>query len=628
MHKSFKLRIVQLDLARQMETTGFIKRFIDFIAGNGYNTLALYLEGRIKTPAFQFMPDDESYTQAEMREIVSYASARDIDVIPVISTLGHAELFLKCPELAALAENREEGTGRFGSDSKHVFCPSLNATYQFLEKYLSEISEIFPSSYFHAGCDESWDIGCCGICRNRLQNGETCAGIFAQHLLESHRIITKKLGKRMIIWDDMFEYYPQALEMLPRNVILACWQYHDNVEKTTGHFNNRTVTDSLAHYDRLGFDYLICPADYTLHNVESFTAYGTKHHPLGGWMTTWEKSESFMLQSMPLIAYAGQVWSDLANDDYDLVLQDVVNGIFGIGDELFFQAVKAVCSRGLYLERRTGMDAFLTRQENNVDYSRMRLADVLLTVLPGYLENVKASSRDILEEIVLSLRSERISYELDNLLPQFFNRGSDIQKLTGMLNSIIVRIEAVGRARVEMWKRIRPGIVPCKMAEGYEYYLKSMSEVSATAEKCGYLKIHFMLPDQYSAQTVRVFIKYAGEDAWEKIGQGVFKESAVADCFYNKLFMIDKVKAPEALKIETLRYGGQGFTYFEAENSQGRFVPAEVRNITGKVSEPENLLSHDWRWSFAGERDTLKAFLNPELAEVIHGFEIVFKKEE
>ncbi len=625
---SFKIRAVQLDLARQMETIDFIKGFIDFIASNGYNTLALYLEGRIRTPSFPYPADNESYTTEQMREIVSYAGTRNIDVIPVISTLCHVGGFLRYPELAGLAEVRGDYNGRFGDKTLWTFCPSQSGTINFLENYLSEVSAIFPSPYFHAGCDEDWDMGGCELCRARLQNGETCSDIFAKHLLAIHQIVANKLGKRMIVWDDMFEYYPQALEMIPRDMIMACWQYQDDVEKTRGHFNNRAVADSLAHYDRLGFDYLICPADYTIHNVESFTGYGAKHQPLGGWLTTWEKSESFMLQSMPAIAYAGRLWESGVSGNYGQVMQDAINSIFGFADELFFQSVKAVCSNGLYLERRTNLNTFLTKRENNGDYGRARLADVLLAVLPGYLDKVKTASRDILEEIVLSLRGEQISYELDKLLPEFFKRGADMLELSEKLNTIITRIDVVGQARVAMWQRIRPGLTPCKMATVYENYLKNMREIPGLAAKHGFLKIHFMQPDQYSAQTTRIFIKYAGDDTWEKIGQGVFKEPVADDCFYNRMFLIDKAKTPVAVKVETLKYGGQGFTYFEAENNCGRLIPAAIWNVTGNVTDPENMLSHDWRWAFAGERNTLQAFLNPELAEAVHSFEVELKRAE
>jgi len=331
---------------------------------------------------------------------------------------------------------------------------------------------------------------------------------------------------------------------------------------------------------------------------------------------------------MPAIAYAGRLWASGVSGNYNKIMQDAINSIFGVADELFFQSVKAVCSSGLYLERRTSLNAFLTKRGNNGDYGRMRLADVLLAILPGYLDKVKASARDILEEIVLSLRGEQISYELDKLLPEFFKRDADMLELSGKINTIIARIESVGQARVAMWQRIRPGLIPCKMATVYENYLKNMREIPVLAAKHGFLKVHFMQPDQYSAQTTRIFIKYAGEDTWEKIGQGVFKEPVAADCFYNRMFLIDKAKNPVAVKVETLKYGGQGFTYFEAENNCGSFIPAAIWNVTGNVTDPENMLSHDWRWAFAGERNTLQAFLNPELAEAVHGSEIELKRAE
>jgi hypothetical protein len=205
--------------------------------------------------------------------------------------------------------------------------------------------------------------------------------------------------------------------------------------------------------------------------------------------------------------------------------------------------------------------------------------------------------------------------------------GTDIPELTGKLRLLITRIETVGRARVAMWQRIRPGITPCHIATLYESYLKNMREIPALAAKHGFLKVNFMLPDQYSAQTTRIFIKYSGDKAWEKVGEGVFKELMDLDCFYSRMFMIDKDKMPVALKIETLRYGGQGFTYFEAENSRGRFIPSEVGNVVGNVADPENLLCNDWKWTFAGERNTMKAFLDPGIANTVHGFEIKLEKE-
>ena len=43
----FKLRMAQLDLARQMETVEYVQNFIDFISRYDYNTFFLYIEWRI-----------------------------------------------------------------------------------------------------------------------------------------------------------------------------------------------------------------------------------------------------------------------------------------------------------------------------------------------------------------------------------------------------------------------------------------------------------------------------------------------------------------------------------------------------------------------------------------------------
>ena len=69
------LRIVQLDLARKMETPEFVKGYIDRVAAVGYDTLQLYLEARVATPTFA-LPAGERYTPEDMRGIVAHAASR------------------------------------------------------------------------------------------------------------------------------------------------------------------------------------------------------------------------------------------------------------------------------------------------------------------------------------------------------------------------------------------------------------------------------------------------------------------------------------------------------------------------------------------------------------------------
>jgi len=85
----WQLRAVQIDLARQIETLEFVKSYIDQAREYGFNTIVLYLEGRIRTDSFPYPTPDYSYTLADMETIVRHARQAGMEVIPVVTSLGH-----------------------------------------------------------------------------------------------------------------------------------------------------------------------------------------------------------------------------------------------------------------------------------------------------------------------------------------------------------------------------------------------------------------------------------------------------------------------------------------------------------------------------------------------------------
>ena len=126
---AWSIRAVQLDLARQMETVSNIIDFARRSSNCGFNTLLLYLEGRVQTESFPYRSADSSYTLSDMQQIVDVCDAMDMNVVPCISTLGHAEQFLACSELHHLANPAGKGTFDTASDE----------VYRFLEQKSSEI---------------------------------------------------------------------------------------------------------------------------------------------------------------------------------------------------------------------------------------------------------------------------------------------------------------------------------------------------------------------------------------------------------------------------------------------------------------------------------------------------------
>ncbi|MDT0926175.1 family 20 glycosylhydrolase, partial [Staphylococcus pseudintermedius] len=93
------------------------------------------------------------YTQEQAREIVAYARARHITVIPEIEMPGHALAALAAyPELACTPGPFEVGTNWGVYDD--IFCPK-EATFEFLQNVLDEVVAIFPAPYLHIGGDEA-----------------------------------------------------------------------------------------------------------------------------------------------------------------------------------------------------------------------------------------------------------------------------------------------------------------------------------------------------------------------------------------------------------------------------------------------------------------------------------------
>jgi hypothetical protein len=636
----FNFRGVQLDLARQVENFSFIKSFIDFIEKNGFNFLVLYLEGRIRTKAFPYMEKHESYSTDEIKRIVEYAAKKKIEIVPIVSTLGHAEHFLKYTPFEHLAELRNGEKGRF-SKFKSVFCPSRKETYDFLEDYLSEVSALFPSEYFHVGCDEAWDMGFCELCKKRLKT-ETSSNIFAGHLAEIHRIISGKLKKKMIIWDDLLEHYPEAMEKIPRDIIMCSWQYEKFVDKPTAHFGNRLKTDKFQLYDKLGFGYIFATWSYNFRNISSFTSYATQYKPIGGLVTTWELMNSFPFNSYPVISYAGRLWRGEGTESEKQDQADALALTTGIKDNAVIFSIRTALSMSS-ASLSSNPHSLMRGHLSNEEFARYCVVNSVIESIEKYMVR-----NDVLEDILVSLKIEAEYYllrELFNILLEPFSTIHAKKKAFEDIKNCVENIKSHKAVRNAQWDKHRKNACPCRPTWLGEsackkdelitcnldaYFNKLTENILKLADELkngnGVLTVSFFLPEYSSAQNTDFFIKYAGMDKWEKVAGGVFKQVPFAEAFYTYKFLVSAEKSPIALRIESFGYGGQGLTFLEVSNSHGRFAPDSISRIEGIVENPQHLLDEDQKWCFVGEKDTRREYAFPELALAKHCIEINLKR--
>lgn len=180
------------------------------------------------------VPHGGFYTQEDVKELVKYAAARHVEIIPEIELPGHASAALSVfPELSCKGEPIALPL-QWGIKND-IFCGGNDAVFSFLEDVLSEVIPLFPSQYVHIGGDEApkkhWKE--CPKCQARIK----AEGLKDEHELQSYFIqriekFVNSKGKRIIGWDEILEggLAPNATVMSWRGEeggITAANMHHD-----------------------------------------------------------------------------------------------------------------------------------------------------------------------------------------------------------------------------------------------------------------------------------------------------------------------------------------------------------------------------------------------------------------
>ena len=181
------------------------------------------------------------YTANDVKEIVEYAKARHITVVPEVEIPGHS-LCAICayPELCCDPQfiiRRGRNPSNFGGGGDGVFCIGNPDSIRFLEKVLDHVCEIFPSKVIHIGGDECprkfWQK--CRKCQSFIKK-EGLTGVeqiqpwVTRHFVE---YLAKK-GRRAIGWEEIFIESKNEREslakskmtsLLPRTTMGMCFRH-------------------------------------------------------------------------------------------------------------------------------------------------------------------------------------------------------------------------------------------------------------------------------------------------------------------------------------------------------------------------------------------------------------------
>ncbi|HVZ82277.1 MAG TPA: family 20 glycosylhydrolase [Terracidiphilus sp.] len=225
----FPWRGLMIDAGRHFQPIPVIERNLDGMEAVKLNVFHWHLSENqgfpIESKVFPLLQEKGAfeghyYTQDQVRHILAYARERGIRVVPEFDMPCHTtSWFVGYPQLAS-------GPGPYKlEDHWGIFAPAMDpsreSTFVFLNRFIGEMTALFPDAYFHIGGDEcngkEWDANPriqAFMREHHFKNNAELQAYFTgrvQKIVAAHHKIA--MG-----WDEVLQ--PNT----PRDVVIQSWR--------------------------------------------------------------------------------------------------------------------------------------------------------------------------------------------------------------------------------------------------------------------------------------------------------------------------------------------------------------------------------------------------------------------
>lgn len=291
---TMRWRGVHDDISRgPVPTLDYMKKQIRTIASFKLNLFSLYIEHVFDYQSHPLIgPKEGALNAAEVKELVEYARAYYVTILPEQQAFGHLHHILKNEAYSDLAE----------TPHGHVLAPVNEKSYALIKDIYAELVPQFPGPLFHIGADETWELG---RGQTKARADEVGLGrVYLEHLKRVAEIM-KPYKKRLMFWGDIAMKYPELLNILPKDVIAVAWNYGPAPQ-----FDNL-----LKPYKDAGLELFVSPGannwnlifpnlDVAFINIKNFVRDGQKYGALGMLNTTWDDDgEALFAMTWPAIVF-------------------------------------------------------------------------------------------------------------------------------------------------------------------------------------------------------------------------------------------------------------------------------------------------------------------------------------
>jgi alpha-L-fucosidase len=257
-----------------------------------YNAVVIEPWAALKSEKQPHTAYANAYAPEQIRPLVELGQALGMEMIPMLNSWGHASGMRSRSGEHVVLDRYPEFKDLYEADG-WSFRLSNPAVYQQLFDRYDELLSLFePAKYFHVGMDEAW--GHLGREESRKIAGADPVGLIVGHLGKMHDYFARR-HVQVIMWHDMFleRNHPQlgrqspansvppfnthlALPQLPKDVIIAAWNYDARVEWPVA-----------KYFHDKGYPVVVCPWK-SKPNTVMLLDTAKRHDMLGLLETTWD----------------------------------------------------------------------------------------------------------------------------------------------------------------------------------------------------------------------------------------------------------------------------------------------------------------------------------------------------
>jgi hexosaminidase len=224
----FPWRGLMIDSGRHFMPVAVIERNLDGMEAVKLDVFHWHLSDdqgfRAESKVFPLLQQKGSnglyYTQKQIEEVIEYARDRGIRVVPEFDMPCHTtSWFAGYPQLASGPGPYQVATKWGVLDS--AMDPTRESTYEFLDRFIGEMTALFPDAYFHIGGDEcdgkEWDANA------RIQ------AYMREHQLKDNAALqsyfTRRVQKLVAAHHKIMEGWDEVLQPdTPKDVVIQSWR--------------------------------------------------------------------------------------------------------------------------------------------------------------------------------------------------------------------------------------------------------------------------------------------------------------------------------------------------------------------------------------------------------------------